>query len=71
MLSHISPRATMQQVLMMFNYTPANAHVQKVLHSVKTCRTAALGYHVYQCMNEDCTEKGRMDRSPYTGVAAR
>ena len=55
MLSHISPRATMQQVLMMFNYTPANAHVQKVLHSVKTCRTAALGYHVYQCMNEDCT----------------
>jgi len=55
MLSYTSPRATMQQVLMMFNYTSSNVHTQKVLHCLKVCRTAALGYHVYQCMKEDCT----------------
>jgi len=26
----------------------------KVLQRIKTCRTAALGYHVYQCGNEKC-----------------
>jgi hypothetical protein len=44
----------MQQVLMKFNYTPANAYIQKVLHHLKICRTASLGYHVYQCSNDSC-----------------
>jgi hypothetical protein len=55
MLSYTSPRATMQQVLMKFDYTPANAHTQKVLHNLKVCRTASLGYHVYQCSNGSCS----------------
>jgi hypothetical protein len=55
MLSYTSPRATMQQVLMKFDYTPANAHTQKVLHNLKVCRTASLGYHVYQCSNDSCS----------------
>jgi hypothetical protein len=57
MLSYTSPRATMQQVLMKFDYTPANAHTQKVLHNLKVCRTASLGYHVYQCSNHSCRNR--------------
>src|SRR5205809_2822695 len=55
MLSYISPRATMQQVLMKFDYTSTNVHAQKVLHNLKVCRTASLGYHVYQCSNDSCS----------------
>ena len=55
MLFYTSPRATMQQVLIKFDYTPANAHVQKVLYNLKVCRTASLGYHVYQCGNDSCS----------------
>jgi hypothetical protein len=54
MLSYTSECATMQQVLMKFAYTSINTHTQKVLHSLKVCRTASLGYHVYQCMSDDC-----------------
>src|SRR5215831_4114703 len=54
MLSYTSPCVTMQQVLMKFAYTSTNAHVQKVLHSLKVCHTASLGYHVYQCSNNSC-----------------
>jgi hypothetical protein len=32
----------------------ANLHVQKVLHRLKICRTAALGYHIYRCSDEQC-----------------
>ncbi len=31
-----------------------NTHVASVLQRIKTCRTAALGYHVYQCDNKEC-----------------
>ncbi len=55
MLSYTAPRVTVQQVLQMH---PApmnkNAHVAKVLQRIKTCRTSALGYHVYQCTDDDC-----------------
>jgi len=44
----------MQQVLMKFDYISANTHVQKVLHRLQICRTAALGYHVYRCSDEQC-----------------
>lgn len=55
MLSYTSPSATMQQVLRKFDYTSTNAHVQKVLHNLKVCRTASLGYHIYQCSNDSCS----------------
>jgi len=29
-----------------------NAHVAKVFQRIRSCRTAALGYHVYQCTGE-------------------
>lgn len=55
MLSYTAPRATLQQLLqkhpLSFN---KNVHVQKVLQRIRVCRTAALGYHVYQCTNDDC-----------------
>lgn len=55
MLSYTEPRATVQQLL---QKCPApvnkNTHVQKVLQRIKNCRTAALGYHVYQCSDERC-----------------
>lgn len=56
MLSFTAPPATVQQVLQ--NHLPCandNKHVQKVLQRLKICRTAALGYHVYRCSNNDCT----------------
>jgi Putative transposase/Transposase zinc-binding domain len=54
MLSYTAPRATVQQVLQ--KYLPAgnNAHVTKVLQRIKNCRTAALGYHLYCCTNNEC-----------------
>jgi len=57
MLSFTTPRATVQQLLQ--NHLPCsndNKHVQKVLHRLKVCRTAALGYHLYRCSNEGCGE---------------
>lgn len=54
MLSYTAPRATVQQVLQRPLPAGNNAHVQKVLHRIRNCRTAALGYHVYGCTKEDC-----------------
>lgn len=56
MLSYTTPRATVQQVLQK-HYEPkpdANIHVQNVMQRLKTCRTAALGYHAYRCSDEAC-----------------
>ncbi len=55
MLSYTAPRATIQQLLQK-HVQPVNKnlHVQKVLQRIKTCRTSALGYHVYQCCDEQC-----------------
>ena len=55
MLSYTEPRATVQQLLQKHPQpVNKNVHVQKVLQRIKTCRTAALGYHVYQCGDEEC-----------------
>lgn len=49
------PRANVQQVLLKHPaHTSSNAHVQKVLQRLRTCRTSALGYHVYRCSDEEC-----------------
>jgi hypothetical protein len=59
MLSYTMPKATVQHVLLKHNQAPEaslNLHVQKVLHRLKICRTAALGYHVYRCNNDKCGE---------------
>ncbi len=55
MLPYTAPRLTVQQVLQ--KHPPAfckNAHAAKVLHRIKSCRTATLGYHVYQCTDDGC-----------------
>lgn len=57
MFSYQPPRATVQQLLINHHIAPAaaaNAHVQKVLRHIKTCRSPQLGYHVYKCMDEGC-----------------
>ena len=55
MLSYTAPRVTVQQLLqnhpVPFN---KNVHVARVLERIKVCRTATLGYHVYQCARDDC-----------------
>lgn len=59
MLSYTTPGATLQQVLVKYQSSAQNSenlHVQKVLHRLKVCRTAALGYHLYRCSNEECGE---------------
>ena len=51
------PRATVQQVLLKhYGDTSSNAHTQKVLQRLRTCRTSALGYHVYRCTGEGCNQ---------------
>ncbi len=55
MLSYTAPRATLQQLLQKHPLPiNKNVHVTRVLQRIKTCRTAALGYHVYQCTGDDC-----------------
>ena len=55
MFPFTTPRATVQQVLLTtMPCTTDNQHVQKVLHRLKICRTAALGYHIYRCSDDDC-----------------
>ena len=59
MLSYTTPGATLQQVLVKYQSSAPvseNLHVQKVLHRLKVCRTAVLGYHLYRCSNEECSE---------------
>ena len=55
MLSHTAPRVTVQQVLQQQHVSfNQNSHVTKVLQRIRACRTVALGYHVYQCTDENC-----------------
>ena len=55
MLSYTAPRATVQQVLQRHAMeVHKNAHVSKVLQRIRSCRTAALGYHVYGCTKDGC-----------------
>jgi hypothetical protein len=55
MLSYTAPRVTVQQLLQQQDVCfSKNAHAAKVLQRIKTCRTAALGYHVYQCAGDGC-----------------
>jgi hypothetical protein len=56
MLPYTTAAATVQQVLLKHyeSKADANSHVQNVIQHLKTCRTAALGYHVYRCSNEEC-----------------
>jgi hypothetical protein len=57
MLSYTKPRVTLQQILLK-QHAPSgistNVHVQNVLQRLKICRTAALGYHVYRCSDDEC-----------------
>ena len=55
MQDYTPPPASVQQVLRKHaGYEPSNLHCQKVLQRLRTCRTSALGYHVYRCSDEDC-----------------
>jgi len=55
MHSYIPPRATVQQLLLQHaGYQSQNIHVQKVLQRLRSCRTAALGYHIYRCSDDNC-----------------
>lgn len=56
MAGYTIPRATLQQVLQRHESEEAhrNTHVQNVMHRLKTCRTAAMGYHAYRCGDEAC-----------------
>ena len=57
MLSYTTPTATLQQLLQRHHLpfgASTNMHVQNVLQQLRICGTAALGYHVYRCSDEDC-----------------
>jgi hypothetical protein len=57
MLCYSAPRATVQQVLkshpVLVEASPSG-QVKKVLGRLSRCRTAALGFHLYRCGDEDC-----------------
>jgi len=50
------PRATVQQLLLKHQGSSSCAHVHKVLQRLRSCRTSALGYHLYRCSNEECSQ---------------
>ena len=54
MLSSTRATATVQQVLAHCNEASfiENGHALKVLSRIRRCRTAALGYHLYECSNQ-------------------
>ncbi len=56
MLSYTVPKATVQQVLQKHPRGSENGNnqVRNVLHRLRVCRTAALGYHVYRCNEAAC-----------------
>ena len=56
MLSYTKAPATVQQVLQHCSEASfvENGHALRVLGRIRRCRTAALGYHVYKCSNDDC-----------------
>lgn len=59
MPAYAMPKATVQQLLLKHHTASdasTNLHVQKVLHRLKICRTASLGYHLYRCTNDECGE---------------
>ncbi len=57
MLSYTAPKATVQQVLKSHRLQVEASgclQVRKVLGRLSQCRTAALGFHLYRCSDEDC-----------------
>lgn len=46
--------ASLQQVLNLCQQPAKNPHVQRVMQQLKKCRTAANGYHLYQCKHDEC-----------------
>ena len=57
-MTHTAPRATLQQLLKKRDASQgegwSNVHVQKVMQRIRICRTPALGYHLYQCQDDQC-----------------
>lgn len=45
---------TVQYILQRWHRSSLHPHVGNVINQLKTCRTAAQGYHLYQCSNESC-----------------
>ncbi|MDQ3843321.1 MAG: IS91 family transposase [Bacteroidota bacterium] len=57
MLAYTAPKATVQQVLKSYPAAVDDLgciQVQKVVKRLMTCRTPALGYHLYKCSEEGC-----------------
>jgi hypothetical protein len=54
MIAATQPAATLQQILKGCGVAATNPHVQKVRQQLLNCRTAANGYHLYQCSSDDC-----------------
>jgi hypothetical protein len=55
MPTYTTPRLTVQQVLQSHAAPDIkNTHVSTVFQRIKTCRTASLGYHLYQCSHTGC-----------------
>ena len=45
---------TLQNILQHWHKPETNLHVNNVIEQIKQCRTASLGYHLYQCTDSQC-----------------
>jgi hypothetical protein len=45
-----------QQAINLATLKPCTAHTDKILQQLKTCRTAAMGYHSLICSNDSCAK---------------
>jgi hypothetical protein len=51
-----TPVATVQQIIQQQQHIHSNPHVQHVMSQLAQCRTAKLGYHTYQCADQQCAQ---------------
>ena len=48
--------ATVQSVISNTAFTNCNTHTKNVFNQLQKCRTGALGYHLYKCKDEPCSQ---------------
>lgn len=47
-------KITLQYILRTHGYTGQTAYTRQVLNQLESCRTKALGYHLYKCDDQEC-----------------
>jgi hypothetical protein len=61
-------KGAFQRLFSYANFKAKNSYRQAILDRISCCHTLALGYHCYQCNNEDCQHTHTQYHSVGTGT---